>query len=103
MALVLHQRETKEESSSVSLAAFDIDSASVGAHDSVTYRESQPCPSLFFGRKEWSKDMRHRLRINTRSGVGYGNNHLAGTKAGARGDEEFSAGGHSVHGVEKKI
>src|SRR5215468_10513683 len=103
MALVLHQGETKEESSSVSPAAFDIDSSSMGAHDSITYRKPKPRPSFFLGRKERAKDMRHRLRINTRSGVGYGDNHLAGTKAGACGNGEFSSGGHSVHGVKKKI
>src|SRR5215475_15012873 len=101
--LVLHQGETKEESSSVSPAAFDIDSSSMGAHDSVTYRKPKPRPSFFLGRKERAEDMRHRLRINTRSGVGYGDNHLAGTEAGPCGNREFSSGGHSVHGIEKKI
>src|SRR5262249_5075909 len=103
MALVLHQGETKEKSSSVSPAAFDIDSSSMGAHDSITYRKPKPRPSLFLGRKERAKDMRHRFRINAHSRVGYGDNHLAGTKAGACGNGEFSSGGHSVHGVEKKI
>src|SRR5262245_36677212 len=103
MALVLHQWETQEESSSASQVAFDIDRASVRPHDSVTYRKPKPSPSLFLGRKERAKDMWHRVRINTRSGVGYGNNHLAGTEAGACGNGEFSSRGHSVHGVEKKI
>src|SRR5262245_57676586 len=103
MALFLHQRETKEESRSVSQVAFDIDRASVRPHDSVTYRESQPRSSSFFGRKEWPKDMRHRFRINPHSGVGYGDHHVAVTKASACGNGEFSSGGHGVHGIEKKI
>src|SRR5262245_18219823 len=103
MALVLHQWETQEESSSASQVAFDIDRASVRPHDSVTYRESQPRPSPFFGRKEWPKDMRYRFRINAHSGVGYGDHHLAVAKTSACGNGEFSSGGHGVHGIEKKI
>src|SRR5262245_10504350 len=75
----------------------------MGTHDSLPYRKTMLRHSFFLGRKERAKDMRHRLLINTRSGVGYGDNHLAGTKAGACGNGEFSSGGHSVHGIEKKI
>src|SRR5262245_51554670 len=101
--LVLHQGETKEESSSVSPAAFDIDRASVAPHDSVTYRESHPRSFLFFVCKARAKDMRHRLRINPHTAIGYGDNHLAGTKADACPNREFSSGGHGVHRIEKKI
>src|SRR5262245_21265161 len=103
MALVLHQGETKEESRSVSPVAFDIDRSSMGSHDSVTYGKPKPRPPLFFSRKERTKNMRHCLWINTRSGVGYGDHHLAVTKASTCGNGEFSSGGHSVHGIEKKI